>query len=121
MSLPVNRGEALTRLFKGAIVTAIVFVLCGAAVFVWWHYVAQQFHAALPESTIAKLEQLSDVEKLRNVAVDLARDRARIDRDVNNILSAAIDLAAFLCILVAGYATFVAIRIFKIRKAEGGL
>lgn len=115
-----SASSTLKGLIRATIVGCSLFIALAVACWVWWCATPKQFSSAVPEVTVSKIVALTDIERLRNVTMILVRDRARLENDVNKLLSIAVHVLVMLCIFAAGFGAMLTITaLIAHRQASG--
>jgi hypothetical protein len=108
-------------LIFGAI-TAVVFVSLAIFAHVWWYryYDHRPIFVDIPEETISKIHDNSDIEHLRKMALLLVQQHSQLGKTFNELLDRVIDLIVILCLISAVFIGLLTLNTLKsLRKLTG--
>lgn len=103
-----------------AALTSGFLMMLGLGIFGWWeHYAEERIFQGVPESTIHKLENISNPDLLKKIALTLAHQQNDLSEEANSLLGNSIDLLLAVC-LVGFFSVWVcvlsAVKIFYKEK-----
>jgi hypothetical protein len=108
-------------LIFGAI-AAVVFLCLAIFAHVWWYryYDHRPIFVDIPEETISSIQNNSDIENLRKMALLLVQQNSQYGKTFNELLDSAVDLIVTLCLASAAFIGLLMLYTLKfLRKMAG--